>query len=104
MLRSLMLGVALVALAAGVLYVGLDAVPRTATLGTLTQGIGTPDNPSREAVREAERNLIYLLGLIVGVASGLGLAIAAGLCWRLLRTRRPDAVRGHSVRGGGSPA
>jgi hypothetical protein len=91
--RSLMWVVA-IALAVGVGYVVVDAARRAATLSTFTQGIGTPDNPSREAEREAEWNLIYLLGLAVGSASGLGVAVAGGLCWRLVRTRRTAAEPG----------
>jgi len=83
-----------IALTAGVGYVAVDAIRRAATLSTFTQGMGTPDNPSREAVRAAEWNLVYLLGLAVGLVSGLGVAIAAGLWWRIVRPRHPDAEPG----------
>ncbi|MBM4071639.1 MAG: hypothetical protein FJ271_22320 [Planctomycetes bacterium] len=76
-----------IAAAVGVGCVAVDAVQRASTLGTLAQGIGTPDNPTNEAVREATLNLVYLLGLAVGAVSGIAMAVAAGLWWRLVRTR-----------------
>jgi hypothetical protein len=88
--RRSLLWVITVALTVGVGYVAVDAAQRAATLGTFTQGMGTPDNPSRDAVRAAEWNLVYLLGLAVGAPSGIGVAVAVGLVWRLLRSRRPD--------------
>jgi hypothetical protein len=92
--RSLLWIVAL-ALTACVGYVAIDAARRAGTLSTFTRGMGTPDNPSREEVRAAEWNLVYLLGLAVGTASGVGVAVAAGLWWRLARPRRRDAEPGN---------
>lgn len=90
MWRSVLWMVAL-ALGAGVGYVAVDATRRASTLSTFTRGMGTPDNPSREEVRAAEWNVVYLLGLAVGSASGIGVAIATGLTLRLLRTGRSYA-------------
>ncbi len=97
MWRPLMWVIA-IAMTVGVGYVAVDAARRATTLGTFTQGIGTPDNPSREALQTAERNLIYLLGLAVGAVSGIVVAVAAGLWW-LVRVRRLDAEPFH----GGAP-
>jgi hypothetical protein len=81
-----------IALTAGVGYVAVDAARRlAATSKTFTQGMGTPDNPSPKAQQEAEWNLVYLLGLTVGVASGASLVVAAGLVLRLLRKRPSEA-------------
>lgn len=89
MRRSLLWGIAL-ALTAGVGYVTVDATQRVTTLGTFTQGMGTLDNPSREAVWVAEWNLVYLFGLAIGSVSGIGSMVVAGLGWHLLRVRRSD--------------
>lgn len=90
------------ALTAGVGYVGVDAARRAGTLRTFTRGMGTPDNPSREEVRAAEWNLVYLLGLAAGAASGLGVAVVAWLEWRLARTSRQSAEPGATAKTGGT--
>jgi len=86
--RSLLWVVALT-LTACVVCVAVDAALRATDIGsTLTRGMGTPDNPSLWEERAAERNMVYLLGLTVGLASGVGVVVAAGLGWHLLRSRR----------------
>lgn len=76
----------------GVGGVALDANRRASTsLRTLLRGIGSPDNPTDAEVRTADWNGLYAIGLAVGFASGVGTAVAAGLAWHLLRTRRPQS-------------
>lgn len=93
-MRRALLWIVALALTIGVAYVAIDATRRAATLDTFKRGMGTPDNPSREEVREAEWNLVYLIGLAVVSASVFGMAVAAGLWWRLARPGRQDAAPG----------
>jgi hypothetical protein len=87
--RSLMWVIAL-ALTVGVGYVALDVARRAATLTVFTEGYGVPTKSPPEAFRAAERNVIYLAGVAVGVATGVGLSVAAVLWWWLARLRRSD--------------
>jgi hypothetical protein len=87
-----MLAVAL-ALTVGVGSVALDTAHRVATLTVFTEGYGVPTKSPPEAFRAAEGNVIYLAGLAVGVATGVGLTVAAALWRRLARPRRPDHGR-----------
>jgi hypothetical protein len=79
------------ALTAGVVCTAVDLARRATTLGTFLQGMGAPDNPSDNAVREAEWNLAYLLGLSVGLVSALGASVAVWLWWRLAQSRHQNA-------------
>lgn len=95
--RQLMWFVA-ITLTAGIGYIIIDAVQRADTsLKILTQGMGTPDNPSREAVRAAEWNISYLLGLILGFATGVELVVGLAMWWRLYRSYFPNQGNPMSV-------
>lgn len=86
MRRTLLCFIAIVLLI-GVSYVAIDTTRRAATLGTFTRGMGTPDNPTREEIKTAEWNLVYLLGLSVGTVTGVVFAVMSNILWRLARQR-----------------
>ncbi len=89
-MRRATLCIVTVLLIGGIVYIAIDAVNRAnSTLRTLTQGIGTPDNPTRQEERAAELNLFYLLGLAVGITAGLGLSASICLSWKLAQSCRP---------------
>lgn len=75
------------ALTIGVGWVGVDAARRAFTLGVFTEGHGEPVKSPPEAFRAAEWNVIYLLGLAVGVGAGVGASAAGLLWWRVARGR-----------------
>ena len=89
MSRSLQLVVALI-LTAGVGLAAADAARRSATFSVFTEGYGEPTRSPHERFRAAEWNVPYILGLVVGVAAGVGVSVASVLWWRLARSRRPD--------------
>lgn len=91
MWRSLLWVVA-ISLSAGVGYVAVDTARRAATLGVFTEGHGMPTQSPPEAFKAAEFNVVYLLGLAVGVAAGVGVSVAAAAWWRLARSRHPSFV------------
>ncbi len=91
MWRSLLWVVA-ISLTVGVGYVAVDTARRAATLGVFFEGHGMPTNSPPEAFKAAEFNVIYLLGLTVGVAAGIGVSVATVAWWRLTRSRRPKGT------------
>lgn len=93
-MRRILLCLIALTLTIGISYVAVDAARRAATLGTFTKGMGTPDNPTREEIKIAEWNLVYLLGLVVGTATGVGFAVISQYCWRLARYRRLNVEQG----------
>lgn|GEM_PF-3913128 len=85
-----------IALSTAVVCVALDVVERIGTLEALSSGYGTPDNPTRQESQLAGSNVLYLMGLAVGLGTGVCAWVAAALWWRLLRRRRhqTEAVTG----------
>jgi hypothetical protein len=58
-------------LSAAVACVAVDVVERIGTLHVLTQGYGTPDNPTRAEQQLAGANVILLMGFAVGLGTGV---------------------------------
>lgn len=85
MWRLLMWIVAL-ALTAGVVCIAVDAAQRIATFNVFTEGYGVPTISPPEAFEVAEWNIRYMFGLVVGVATGVALSLAAAIWCRLARS------------------
>ncbi len=82
----------------GVACVAIDAFQRWQSLSVLFDSTA---NPPREAVIVAQRNLIYLFGLGIGTASGIGGTLACFIWSRIFCCKRQKQTS--SVVGGFQP-
>jgi hypothetical protein len=87
-LRHSLMAIVAVSLTAGVGYIAADTARRVATLGVFAEGHGMPTKSPPEAFQAAEWNVTYLIGLAVGVATGVGLSVATAAWWYLAWLRR----------------
>jgi hypothetical protein len=84
-LRNLFWLVLAAGLALAIGWVAIDAAQRLETLEVAFEGHGEPVKSPPAAFAAAERNVWYLLGLIVGTATGLSLAVVLQLSWSAMK-------------------
>lgn len=82
--RNVRIGVA-VLLVVAICCVIIDGFYRASTISILSNDI---ENPPHDVVQNAEWNVAYVYGLIIGTGTGITAAVACYLWWRIANRRR----------------